>query len=214
MYIYWLAEMPSSSWHSFIGALNPFLRVRDLFCHACGKLQQYSCATDSFIHHFMPSKTNRQLPSVIMATLRLLTLCAIVSTALSFVAVGPPSRHTTTAAATTRPTFTAWGSRGSMSRVGTLGAGMLGCVVSKGVSHSVCTCQYAEPLVVVVGSARTDGTCACVRVRHRTNPIPLHPPYRIANFIRDSHTHKSLQIRLSTTITSAVPMVWCLESVP
>ncbi|GAB5033666.1 nucleoside diphosphate kinase [Nannochloropsis oceanica] len=56
-----------------------------------------------------------------MATLRLLTLCAIVSTALAFVAMGPPSRHT--AAATTRPTFTAWGSRGHTSSVKSLGAG-------------------------------------------------------------------------------------------
>eukprot|EP00624_Nannochloropsis_granulata_P003264 evm.model.NODE_26568_length_6409_cov_28.995319.1 len=55
-----------------------------------------------------------------MATLRLLTLCAIVSTALSFVAMGPPSRHT--AAATTRPTFTAWGSREHTSSVRPLGA--------------------------------------------------------------------------------------------
>lgn len=60
-------------------------------------------------------------PHLTMATLRLLTLCAIVSTALAFVAMGPPSRHT--AAATTRPTFTAWGSRGHTSSVKSLGAG-------------------------------------------------------------------------------------------
>ncbi|TFJ81260.1 hypothetical protein NSK_007221 [Nannochloropsis salina CCMP1776] len=45
-----------------------------------------------------------------MAMLRLVSLCAIVSTALSFVATGPPSRHTT-AAPTARPTFAAWGTR-------------------------------------------------------------------------------------------------------
>jgi len=45
-----------------------------------------------------------------MEMLRLVSLCAIVSTALSFVATGPPSRHTT-AAPTARPTFAAWGTR-------------------------------------------------------------------------------------------------------
>jgi len=72
------------------------------------------------LHPHLPEQAS---PHLTMATLRLLTLCAIVSTALSFVAMGPPSRHT--AAATTRPMFTAWGSRGRTSQVGTLAAGTL-----------------------------------------------------------------------------------------
>ena len=88
---------------------------------------------DSFLtlHPHLPKQA---LPHLIMATLRLLTLCAIVSTALSFVAMGPPSRHT--AAATTRPTFTAWGSRGRTSQVGTLAAGTL----RLGMCWVLCVC--------------------------------------------------------------------------
>ena len=48
-----------------------------------------------------------------MATLRLFTLFAILSSAFSFVAMAPPSRPA--AISTSRPTFTAWGARGGAS---------------------------------------------------------------------------------------------------
>ena len=109
--------MLSSSWHCAAAPLSPF--VEPFWRRS--KLQLY---TRLLIHSSLPPylKQAPHTPNK-MATLRLLTLCAMVSTALSFVAMGPPSRHT--AAATTRPTFTAWGSRGRTSQVGTLAAGRL-----------------------------------------------------------------------------------------
>lgn len=120
---------------------------------------------------------------LIMATLRLLTLCAIVSTALSFVAMGPPSRHT--AAATTRPTFTTWGSRGRTSQVGTLAAGTLLssgwvcvvlCVMCFSVCQRACWWAWAAWLTGVDcggGAARSRGVIACM---HLLLPTSLKAP--------------------------------------
>lgn len=61
-----------------------------------------------------------------MAVLRLLTLCAVLSTALSFVAMAPPTGSKPLAArvqGAQEPTAAAWGVQQRRGRVATLNAG-------------------------------------------------------------------------------------------
>ncbi len=91
-----------------------------------------------------------------MATLRLLTLCALLSTALSFMALSPSSvsstRHVAATASHARPTYTAWGARGANARTGSrLNAG----------TYAVCfvCCSPLSALVVLEGRPSDLGRC-------------------------------------------------------